>query len=163
MTHSEACQRRLAVSGHCSCIQREQAIYPSIDESVEASFEETFEQNLRDYWTLVLPPRPYPKLGCMHERYSATATLTCGCFYRERDAHIWAHENLYAPYSVKFLELPSEPGDETAQSYVFVAHPGDWPTERDPFATLRESPDDECSFHANGGEGPCGYCEDSES
>lgn len=46
--------------------------------------------------------------------------------------------------------------------YAHAVHPVLWPTDRDPFATLRESPDDECSYHSNGGEGGCSYCEESD-
>ncbi len=117
--------------------------------SLTASFEATFELSCYDYWTVVLPPMP--EAGPW---YAPDVALTRGVFFRERDAHIWAHANLGGrPYSVRLQELPSEPGDEPEEATRFTSMiVRGWPSERNPFATLRVSPDDERSWHTIQGD-----------
>jgi hypothetical protein len=124
--------------------QRDGDIDAAIDAAVEQAFEETFEQKLFDYWTLILPARPCPTKGCMSEWYARDLKLARGRFMSEHKAHIWAFQNLYGPYSVKFLEFPYGPGDEPieiehsrfddstwASIPAASVDPEGWPTDRD--------------------------------
>jgi hypothetical protein len=127
----------------------------AIETAVEQAFNETFEDDYHEYWTLILPARPPHTDQCMNPWYSQDLALTRGVFYRERDAPIWAHEHLKGgPYSVKFCGFKGETDKPLAPFQVGFASTlalHGWPKDRDCLAA-------DTSMHEQG----CEYADERE-